>query len=91
MSGDRAPYRKRRVSTSQIIATAVVLVGSEDIVRERMQCSEEDFAAFRHGTREPHWRKVSDVLWLCMEAQRKLIAENKRKIAEIKLKLHSMG
>jgi hypothetical protein len=84
---DRAPQRKRRVSGSQLIATAVLLAGSADAVRERMGCTEEDFQAYRDGVREPHWRKVATLLELCIEAQRRRIAVNKRLIEETRARL----
>ena len=64
-------------TTSRLIAMAVTLVGSAQVVRERMGCEVDDFVDYRAGKKEPDWVQFGRLVELIIAEQRKVITANR--------------
>jgi hypothetical protein len=79
---DRAP-RKPPKNDSRLIAMAVRLVGSPEIVRNVLQTSEADFRAYRAGEKNLRSYEFDRLVALIIAEQRKIVRANRAILDEI--------
>ena len=70
---------------------AVALVGSPDLVRDRMKCAESDFRDYCEGRREPDWLERERLVNLIIAEQRKVIARNRAALAALRSRRRTPG
>ena len=80
---DRGP-RQLKNSTSRLIALAVQLAGNADAVRSAMHATDEDFADYRGGRKEPAWVQYERLISFIIEEQSKIIEVRRAHVARIR-------
>ena len=73
-------------TASRLIAMAAGLLGSTDEVRTQLECSPEDFEAYRWAKREPPLMLLDRLVALIVLEQGKVVAKNRELLKELRAK-----
>jgi hypothetical protein len=86
---DRVPPKLPNTA-SRLIAMAVSLVGDAQAVALEMHSSGADFSDYAAGKKEPPREEFDRLVFLIVREQGKLIAKNRRLIAQIRAHLEDL-